>query len=372
MGKAIVKSAGILLLGLAISLISVGLAGAEKKPFAGKTLKVTTWSSEWIEAFEPIGKQFEKKTGAKVEFIPMWSGFVAKLQAAPADDPPFDLFQHESMTYEIARKKRLTLPLRAENIPNLKKVFPAVKRFKPMVEGYGVVIGGQPIAPLYNPDVMKKLGVKPTKWADFMRPEMKCKTAFEKDYWVFDLYTAAYILDVQPGALEIYTDLNLVYDKMAELAARSKIAFSGGAQIKSLVDAGEVAVAQFYGGTVAEAELAGMNLKGYLPEEGYIGYLDIMSIARGTKNREVAEAFINELLSNEAQTRMADIGGSGPVIDIIKNLAKYVQESVLYIKSNKEWETFGVADYEYFMKAWDILHERFEKKVLSKIGKECR
>jgi len=112
-----------------------------------------------------------------------------KIEAAPPDQPPFDVMMIESMTYTLAKSRGLILPIRWENIPNMEKVFSSIKEMAPIKEGYGVVIGGEPIVTFYN---QEKLPFKPTKWADMLRPELKGKIAIDKYYAVETLYMAAY------------------------------------------------------------------------------------------------------------------------------------------------------------------------------------
>ena len=358
---------GIIVLLLLSVLIGSGLvAVAEEKPFKGQTVIGTCWSSEFCEKLQPAIAELEKRTGGKVDIIPAWGGFYAKIKAAPENQPPWNVLMSDPMEYSVLRDANFLLPIREENVPNIKNIFPSVRQMKYM-DGYGVIVGGEPTIPMYNPHYIT---FKPTSWKDFLRPELKGKIAIGKDYWVENLYQAAYMLDEEEGAKEIYTDLDAVYKKAAEVARQSKLAYTSGDQIRSLIISGDVVMAPYYGCTVVAGKREGIY-DGYLPKEGYTGYVAILSVVRGTQHRDLAEAWINEFLTERAQAGEVESGGGFSVNMHQKEPAWMFKEEYkdLVLITNEGWGKLLMPDYKYFRKNWDELEERYEKEVISQIGK---
>ena len=343
------------------------VAETEKKPFKGQTITATCWSSEFCEALQPSIEALEKRTGGKVNLIPAWGGFYAKIKAAPKNQPPWDVVMSDPMEYSVLRKADFLLPIREENVPNIKNIFPSVRKMKKYMDGYGVIVGGEPTIPMFNPHC---LTFKPTSWKDFLRPELKGKISINKYWWVENLYQAAYMLDEEEGAKEIYTDLDAVYKKAAEIARHSKLAYTSGDQIRSLIISGDVAMAPYYGCTVAAGKKKGIY-DGYLPKEGYTGYVAILSVVRGTQHRDLAEAWINEFLTEEAQAGEVESGGGFSVNMYQKEPAWMFEEEYkdLVLNTDENWGNLLMPDYDYLRKNWDELQERYQKEVVSQIGK---
>jgi len=353
--------------GVMVSLLFLVLIGSElvaeteKKPFKGQTITATCWSSEYCEGLQPAIAELEKRTGGKVEIVPAWGGFYAKIKAAPKNQPPWDVIMSDPMEYSVLRKANFLLPVREENVPNIKNIFPSVRKMKYM-DGYGVIVGGEATIPMFNPHC---LTFKPTSWKDFLRPELKGEISISKDWWVETLYQAAYMLDEEEGAKEIYTDLDAVYKKAAEIARHSKLAYASGEQIRLLVASGEVAMAPYYSCLVASGRREGIY-DGYLPKEGYTGYVGILSVVRGTQHRDLAEAWINEFLTERAQTDQIEAGGACSVNMHLKEPAWMFEDE---LNTNEDWQKLVIPDYDYFRKNWDELQERYQKEVISQIGK---
>jgi len=364
-GRGIIGS--LLFLGLMTSAL---VAETEKRPFEGQTITVTCWTSDSVQALTPVIAEFEQRTGAKVNIVPAWTGFAAKIELAPENQLPWDVVMTESMEHMVLRKKNLILPIREENIPNLEKTFPAVRQMIKDLGGYGIIIGGEPIAPVYNSE---KITFRPTTWADLLRPELKGKVSISKDYWVETLYQAAYMLHKEKGANEIYTDLDAVYRKAAELARHCLVAYVSGEQFNQLITRGDIVIAPYYTCTAARLKHEYGLIDGYLPEEGYVGYTSIVSVVKGTPYRDLAEAWINELLTEKAQRRLLEVAGDNwPGNRYLKEPAWAFTEEYakMGLTSNEDWENFKLPDYEYFVKkGWDELEERYRKEVLSQVGK---
>jgi len=62
----------------------------------------------------------------------------------------------------------------------------------------------------------------------------------------------------------------------------------------------------------------GVPLAYVVPKEGAPAYLSVIGVVKGTKNKAIAEKYINMVLTPEAQTAWATIIGAGPAIKTVK------------------------------------------------------
>jgi len=363
----IVVIAALMLFPLFVLMGSKSSNEPKGKSFQGQNITATCWSSEFSEALQPAIAALEAATGGKVDMVPAWSGFYAKIKAAPADQPPYDVIMTDPMSYKVLENAKFLLKIRENNIPNIKNIFPAVRKMKYM-DGYGVIVGGEATIPMYN---TKYIAFKPTSWTDFLRPELNGKISIGKDYWVENLYQAAYMLKDEEGAKEIYDNLDAVYKEAAEVARHCKLAFTSGDQIRSMITNGDVVMAPYYSATVASGEKKGLY-SGYLPKEGYTGYVSILSVVRGTKHRDLAEAWINEFLTEAAQKGEVESGGGCSVNMHQKEPAWMFDKKYkgLMLTTNEAWKSLDIPDYAYFRKNWDKLQEKYQQEVISQIGKK--
>lgn len=359
------KRLGVSVIALLVGCVCFAANAAAEKPYAGQSITVTCWTSGFAEKLEPVIAGFEERTGATVQILPAWGGFFAKIKVSPKDQPPWDVIMCDPMEYSVLRNAEFLLPIREENVPNVEKIFPAVRDMSYM-DGYGVIVGGEGTIPMYQPEVMD---FTPTSWKDFLRPELKGEVTYSKSYWVETLYQAAFMMDDEPGAKEIYSDLDGVYQKAAELARHSKVAYSSGDQIRSMIKEGELAMGPYYSATVASGKKEGLY-DGYLPVEGFTGYVAILGVVRGTQHRDLAEAWINEFLTKEAQIAEIESGGGCPVIELDEP-AWIFEEGFqeLMLTSNEAWANLFIPDYPYFREDWEKLESRYKKEVVSQTGR---
>jgi spermidine/putrescine transport system substrate-binding protein len=270
--------------------------------FKGEKLVVTTWSGPYAEKWEKVFvPSFEEKTGADVEVIPSWTEIPSKIKAAPADDPPFDVTIGDGSVYFPSRDDKLFLPLRPENIPNLADVFPALMEQTPAKEGFGAPFDGAPAAILYTPDVQM------TKWADFWRPELKGKISWDKNFY-YSIYPAIFALGLEPRkALTDPALLDQVYAKTKEIVPSMLKWYESGGEFFGLFERGELKAGYYYAPTNQGKIEGGLNAKSVIPSDGRIGYIDYYFVVRGTKHRDLAEAFINHLLDPEMQSQWLSV-----------------------------------------------------------------
>ncbi len=349
-----------------VSLVVLSGGALAGKPFEGQTLSVSTWSGPFSKHYTAaIVKPFEQWSGAKVTVVPGWSELVTKIIAAPPDQPPYDVLLGEGRIYTQARINNLILPINFDNVPNHKDIFPALKRYSGYQERYGVPYQGGTVALVYLPE---KVPFKPTSWKDFVRPEVKGKITFDRAWWLENFYVAAYVMGQERITGKWIVDhLDEILETFkTRLAPNVKIWYKGGADLYAYLEQGEVWMSPFYTGTANQKKKAGMPINFIFPKEGFNGYYDYQMLVRGTKKRELAEAFINFALRPEIQSDFVR-----RQFNSVSNRYATVPDEVKWfiMDTNEEYEKFSAFDWEPIEPIYKKIDERWTKEILPLAGK---
>jgi putative spermidine/putrescine transport system substrate-binding protein len=250
-------------------------------------------------------------------------------------------------------------PIRKENIPNANDIFPALLERDAWVKGYGVPFDGGLYLPVYAP---KATGFTISSWKDMMKPELHGKLTLDQAFY-YGLYAAAYISDMEPGAKELYSKegLDECFKLGAQLAKSVKKFYKGGAEFFNLLQTGEVAMGAYYSGGTYAQKNKGVDVDMVLADEGVIAWIGYMTVMKGTKNRDLAEAFINYSLDPKRQSAFAKESGnwvSGSKAEVPAAL-KGINPS-----SNKDFQKITFFDWDLLNNKWTELEERWKKEVL--------
>ena len=355
--------------GLAITLFFVFMCGQvianDLKQFKGQKLTVTCWSGPYADAFKKaFVNPFMKKSGARIVVSPGWSEFMSKIKASPEDKPPYDVFMADGWNYLAAMKINRLQPINKDNIPNAKHVYPELLKRDPWQKGYGVPLDGSAYLPVYAKDT---LSFTPTSWADLMRDDLKQKLTMDATFY-YGLYAAAYISDKLPGAEELYSDegIDHVFDVSKKLAKNVKKFYKGGAEFLSLINTGEASMGAYYsGGTITEMR-KGAKIDMIVPTEGSVSWIGYLTIMKGAKNKELAEAFINFCMDPVQQSEYLKISGNW-----VSSSKAVIPDDIKKIMpaSDADFKEITFFDWDLLNANWDTFSERWKKEVLAESSK---
>jgi spermidine/putrescine-binding protein len=346
--------------------LALGGVAIAARPFEGQELTVSTYSGLFEKNYiNAIVKPFEKWSGAKVTVVPGWSELVAKIIASPPDQPPYDVLLGEGRLYTQARMNNLVLPINFDNIPNHKDIWPTLKNYDGYRDRYGVPYQGSPAGLIYS---TKRTPFTPTLWKDFTRPEVKGKISLDRAWWYENFYLTAYVMGQKKITGKWIVDhLDEIFEVLkAKIAPNVKIWFKGGADLFAFMEQGEVWMVPFYVGTAYQKKKEGMDIDIVFPKEGFNGYYDYQMVVRGTKKKELAEAFINFALRPEIQSDFA----RQQFNSVSNKYAKIPDElKWLIMNTNEEYERFSVFDWEPIEPLYKKIDERWNKEILPLAGK---
>ncbi|MCC7103548.1 MAG: ABC transporter substrate-binding protein [Chloroflexi bacterium] len=281
---------------------------------APKELVVSTWGASAAERVvrEAIMPKFEKANNAKVVLdLGNQAPRFAKLQAQKGSGS-IDIFMSADELLYTGLKQDLFEPVDDNRIPNLKNL----QEWARPVPGQGPAYTAWTMGIGYNSKLVKD---PPKKWADLWRPEFAGKLAMPgPGYSLFPslLLRAA---ELNGGGKD---NQDPGFAKLAELKPAK--AFSIFTEWVPLFQSEEIVVVPDLDSYIFPLQDQGMPIQYVFPEDGLFGSISIVSIVKGTKNRELAHEFINVSLEPDVQAFQATTY-TGPAIKNVTvdaNLAK--------------------------------------------------
>ena len=292
--------------GAAAATVAVaGCAGGGDGP-----LTVSTWSGANLTVFEETLKpMYEDETGERLEVVGNWSNILGQIRQSPADDPPFDLTVGSTRDHYLGQQDGLWEPIRRENVPNAERIKPAVLENAGSDTSLPVAYGIMCYA--YDDDAVD---YEPGEWSDLVDEPAVENVALPGSYFYNAVLMGAIIADEAPMADEVYDPAthDTVFDTLSQIPVTKF--YSGATDMWTAISQGVANVGQyFYAYSLARArDDDELNVGVHVPERTF-GYADHYQVARGSDNRERAEAFLDFLLREDVQSAYADAFNLGMV-----------------------------------------------------------
>ena len=314
---------------IAIMLISLCLSGCGGKK--GLTLNVYNWGeyiSDGSEGSFDTVREFEKwyqetynqkvtvnySTFASNEdmYSKISSGAVSYDVIIPSD-------------YMIARmaNEGLLLPLNFDNIPNYQYIEDTFKGlYYDPDDQYSIPYTYGIVGVIYDANVVDEADTG--SW-DLMWNEKYSGKILQFNNSRDAFGTAMYKLGLDVNTSD-KADWDLAYE---ELVAQRPMVYSYVMdEIYNMMESGEAAVGAYYAGdyfTMADAQADHVDLQFYYPERTNF-YVDAMCIPSCTQNKELAEIFINYMLSEEPAVANAEYTYYASPNSIVYTNESYIEE----------------------------------------------
>lgn len=305
---------------LATTASSAFLTGAGPRlamaqgPGTKRTLTVSTWggmTEDFIKRL--VQPEFEKLTGATVAYDIGGQGARYNKLLAQRHNPPADVFFSTDEAVVAGHRQGVLTPANRKNIPRLAEIHDwafSVKEF-----GSDTTVAGAPFTLLayvlaYNPERVKE---KPTSWADMWRPEFQGKLALAAP--VHSLMPAFVIMaaemaggsaaNVEPG-----------FKKLAALKPLKLTVFW--TDWAPLNKTGDVTLATEFDYYLEVMKNQKYPIDYVIPKDKGIAAPEYVTVVKGTKHQELAEAFLNLMLDPKVQEGMARETYQGPTNKLVK------------------------------------------------------
>lgn len=270
------------------------------------TLVVQAYGGQWEEGLrKAVIEPFEQEYNVKVEVVLPGSStnVLAKLRAE-RDNPTMDVVLIGGGTETIAANEGLFELLDFANIPNYADIYDAAKS---PVEGYGPSVSFVSFQLAYNTE---RVVPAPTSWEVLWDPQYAGKvgtSGIESNAGVMLLY----LMNSLAGG--DISNVDAGFEKLKALNDNGVIYWTGVAEAQTMFVQEEIYASIMTDGRISGLAREGFPVEMVCPTEGCFVTYTYANVVKGSEQKELAEAFINQFLEPESQRIFAETGGNGPV-----------------------------------------------------------
>lgn len=291
--REFIKAAGVAAAAAALSVRGQAVAAA--KP---EQIVVMTWGGLWGDQIRAgVDTAFEKATGVKV-VQDRGSSPVERITKLKVNlsNQIFDLVQLHDGLVPLAVKQGVLEPIdrKSPRLTNLKDVYP---RF---IKDYWVAMIFSPLGIIYNTKLVKN---PPTAFADLWRPEFKGRIVLPD----ISHSIGTYIIPI--GALASGKDPKdeaAGFMMLKKMVALQPIWAKDTDSIMNALRNEEALIGLLYTSQTFTVKGWGAPVEWVYPKEGAILYSSGTGIAKNTKNKELAEQYLNLTLDPQVETLYAE------------------------------------------------------------------
>ena len=327
-----------LVLAAMMLLCVASAATAEEKPYAGQTLTISTFAFNAELLQKNIYDPFMEMTGCTI-VADGASNAVRVSKIAEAAEGDYDVVIIGDMFVKqlMAEGKIDTLDTAA--LTNLSAIYDNAKA--PMGEGYGPAYTFNRLGIVYDPDTCP---VEIKAFADLWNPELKdyiAIPAITNTSGPLFYYGVAAAFGLEPGK-----DDAAIFAKLAELKPNVKSTYTSANNTITMLNQGEVCAAVLLDYSYTTAKSANPAYVWVNPAEGLYGGYNMLNIVKGSKNKELAQAFIDFYLSYDVQYAEAMDGVDSPV-----------RTDIVLDEEHAQNFTYGDMVSQLILPDWDFVTE---------------
>ena len=294
-----------LCLALLLILSVTGAVLAEDKPYAGQTLTISTFAFNAELLQKNIYDPFMEMTGCTI-VADGASNAVRVTKLAEAAEGDYDVVIIGDMFVKQLMAEGKIDTLDTSKLTNLDAVYDNAKA--PMGEGYGPAYTFNRLGIVYNPE---DCPIEITSFADLWDPELRdyiAIPAITNTSGPLFYYGVAAAFGLEPGK-----DDDAIFAKLAELKPNVKSTYTSANNTITMLNQGEICAAVLLDYSYTTAKSANPAYVWVNPAEGMFGGYNMLNIVTGSKNKELAELFIDFYLSYDVQYAEAMDGVDSPV-----------------------------------------------------------
>ena len=331
------KLAALILAGALLASVAC-FAVADDKPFAGQTLTISTFAFNAELLQKNIYDPFMEMTGCTI-VADGASNAVRVTKLAEAAEGDYDVVIIGDMFVKQLMAEGKIDTLDASKLTNLSAVYDNAKA--PMGEGYGPAYTFNRLGIVYDPDTCP---VEIKSFADLWNPELKdyiAIPAITNTSGPLFYYGVAAAFDLKPGK-----DDAAIFAKLSELKPNVKSTYTSANNTITMLNQGEICAAVLLDYSYTTAKSANPAYVWVNPAEGLYGGYNMLNIVKGSKNKELAEAFIDFYLSYDVQYAEAMDGVDSPVRTDIELDEEHAQNF-----------TYGDMVSQLILPDWDFVTE---------------
>jgi putative spermidine/putrescine transport system substrate-binding protein/spermidine/putrescine transport system substrate-binding protein len=273
------------------------------------TLNLLVWEGYADRSFV---EGFEQANNCKVTatYVGSMDEFFAKIKGGGAGT--YDLISPSCNAWKRFIDSELVEPIDLERIPNFSRLAPAFQKLEGNRKDgavYGVTFTWGPCPITYNADVIKE---PPTSWAVLFDRRYRGRIAVNDDLTA--LYTVALYMGFKDPYNLSDAELEQVKARLLELKPQVRKYWSTAGELENLFANGEVDLALSWPIITNSLRRQGRNVGEVTPVEGATGWIDSWMIVRGTRQKELAEKWINYMLEPQTQKKLTAVTAYCPAV----------------------------------------------------------
>jgi putative spermidine/putrescine transport system substrate-binding protein len=266
-----------------------------------RRLVVYSYGGPWDEGAKkgPVALLTQKYSNLEVTLDP--SGGLNKLIAEKAN-PQADVSYLDDSDMPIARASGVVEEYDPDKVPNAKFVHPKGKLFGRL--GIAMEFGRMGIA--YRTDKIHR----PTSWRDLWSPDYKGHVGISAPLytsWIQFLDAAARL-----NGADVYKNADAGFDMLRKLKPNVLTLTQSVAQETQLITSGDIWIQHWYDGRTLQLKRNGVPVDFVTPKEGAYATITYIAIVKGTKNRDIANDYLNFALTSQAQIAFSEALPYGP------------------------------------------------------------
>ncbi|MDR0395783.1 MAG: extracellular solute-binding protein [Oscillospiraceae bacterium] len=286
-------------------LIALALTAMFVMCFAGSAMAageliIVSPNSDGLLSIIPV---FEEKTGVKVTVESLGSGDAMKRIASEAENPMFDLMYGGSLANYAANKDLFQDYLSPED-GNLMEEYRNTLGYCTNYTIDGSVL-------LVNTELLAGLGIEITGYADLLQPELKGKIVTADPSASSSAFCQLTNMLLAMGGYESPEAWEYVESLFQNI--EGKILSSSSAVYKGVYNGEYVVGLTYEDPCVTLLKDGAANIQIVYPVEGTVFLPAQIGIVKNAKNLENAQAFVDFMLSEEAQAFLAENTTSRPI-----------------------------------------------------------
>ncbi|CAD6527707.1 PotD/PotF family extracellular solute-binding protein [Paraburkholderia sabiae] len=305
-----IKTLGAALAASALPMPFINVRAQQSQNFAGKTLRLLTWSDDTgTAALRNIAQTFTAKTGAKViaDRADGTSGMVAKLKAS-GDRPTYDVITLAGVGAAGLGDAGLLMKPDLDKLPNLKEVAPP---YRTGANGFGVGYLLWSDGLIYNTSTVK---TPPTTYEALWDPKYAGRIFLPPPEWAEAVDLAIIAAKLAGGSQQ---NIDPGFKKLAQLKEHVMTLGENPNQVADLFRTGSLDLGGIYSPAFFPTQIRKPDYKmgvTYGMKEGFATQLMFTVIPKAhVADSDLIHAFINHSLDAGVQGQMAADVLNGPV-----------------------------------------------------------
>lgn len=320
-----------------------------EKNFEGAELVVATWG--WTAAnVKELSKAFEEKYGCTV-LIDETSGNADRLNKiiAQKNSPEIDVALLSESFAVKGNNEGLFEKIDTNVVTSLDNLYDFAKN----KDGYGPCYSLVRYGIIYNKDQVPA----PASYQDLFNGSYDGLISLPDMASTAGPCLLVALADAMGGSQE---DVEPAFQLLIENKDKVAQFYSTSSDVQTAFTSGEIAVSVFMDMNMPTLKDAGVNVGWVDPAEGSFSAAATVNVVKGCKNPELAQLFVEYMISDEVQNQVASVLSEAPTS---KNATMPAEKAEFLASGEEAMSNVKTFDYNYIESQKAAWIERFQKEV---------